>query len=62
MVVLSVALHLAKRPNYDRIDNDLKYRYIKMKGESFGRADSYIKEEIFELQSRTTKLSNRADA
>ena len=33
-VILSSALYLATRPNYDRIDNDLKYRYIRMKGEA----------------------------
>ena len=34
IVVLAVALYIAKQPDYDRIDNDLKYRYIKMKGEA----------------------------
>ncbi len=34
IVVQAVALYFAKQPNYDRIDNDLKYRYIKMKGEA----------------------------
>lgn len=28
------ALYFARQPDYDRIDNDLKYRYIKMKGEA----------------------------
>lgn len=31
---LSAWLYLATRPDYDRIDNDLKYRYIKMKGKA----------------------------
>ena len=30
-MILSSALYFATRPNRDRIDNDLKYRYIKMK-------------------------------
>ena len=48
IAVLSVALHLAKRPNYDRIDNDLKYRYIKMKGDASAEQIATL-EEIFEL-------------
>lgn len=28
------ALYFARQPDYDRIDNDLKYRYIKMKGKA----------------------------
>jgi len=34
IVVLAVALYFAKQPDYNRMDNDLKYRYIKMKGEA----------------------------
>ncbi len=30
-MILSSALYFATRPNYNRIDNDLKYRYIKIK-------------------------------
>ena len=48
IAVLSVALHLAKRPNYDRIDNDLKYRYIKMKGDASAEQIATL-EDIFEL-------------
>ena len=33
-MLLSSALYFATRPNRDRIDNDLKCRYIKMKGEA----------------------------
>lgn len=32
--VLGSALYFSTRPNHDRIDNDLIYRYIKMKGEA----------------------------
>lgn len=42
--VLGSALYFSTRPNYDRIDNDLKYRYIKMKGEA-------TPERIFELEN-----------
>ena len=48
IAVLSVALHLAKRPDYDRIDNDLKYRYIKMKGDASAEQIATL-EDIFEL-------------
>ena len=48
IAVLSIALHLAKRPNYDRIDNDLKYRYIKMKGDASAEQIATL-EDIFEL-------------
>lgn len=41
--VLSSALYFSARPNYNRIDNDLKYRYIKMKGKA-------TPERIFELE------------
>ena len=32
--LLGSALYFTTRPNPDRIDNDLKYRYIRMKGEA----------------------------
>ena len=31
IVLLCTMLYWTARPNYDRIDNDLKYRYLKMK-------------------------------
>lgn len=46
-IVASVALYLEKRPDYDRMDNDLKYRYIKMKGEATPNEISEL-ENIFE--------------
>ena len=33
-IIVSVVFCLEKRPDNDRTDNDLKYRYIKMKGEA----------------------------
>ena len=37
-----------EKPNQDRIDNDLKYRYIKMKGDASAEQIATL-EEIFEL-------------
>ena len=48
IVVLAVALYMAKRPDYDRIGNDLKYRYIKMKGDASAEQIATL-EDIFEL-------------
>ena len=55
IVVLAVALYFAKQPDYDRIDNDLKYRYIKMKGEITPNGISEI-ENIFELNRDNDKI------
>ena len=54
-VILSSALYLATRPNYDRIDNDLKYRYIKMKGEALPERIAEL-EELFELNRDNAKI------
>lgn len=56
IVVLAVALYFAKQPDYDRIDNDLKYRYIKMKGEASPNRIRDL-ENIFEL-NRKTRLNS----
>ena len=55
IVVLAVALYMAKRPDYDRIDNDLKYRYIKMKGDASAEQIATL-EEIFELNRNTEAI------
>lgn len=55
IVVLAVALYFVKQPNYDRIDNDLKYRYIKMKGEISPDGISEL-ENIFELNRDNDKI------
>ena len=47
-IVVSVAFYIEKRPDNDRMDNDLKYRYIKMKGEATPNEISEL-ENIFEL-------------
>lgn len=55
IVVQAVALYFAKQPNYDRIDNDLKYRYIKMKGEASPKQISEL-ENLFELNRDNAKI------
>lgn len=52
---LSAWLYLATRPNYDRIDNDLKYRYIKMKGEATTERISEL-EDLFEIHRDNAKI------
>ncbi|KKB49474.1 hypothetical protein [Parabacteroides gordonii] len=53
--VLGSALYFSARPNYDRIDNDLKYRYIKMKGEATPERISEL-ENLFEINRDNTKI------
>ena len=55
IAVLSVALYLAKRPNYERIDNDLKYRYNKMKGDASAEQIATL-EDVFELNRDNQKI------
>ena len=55
IVLLCTLLYWAAKPNYDRIDNDLKYRYIKMKGEATPERITEL-EEIFELHRDNTKI------
>ncbi|MDE6569967.1 MAG: hypothetical protein K2K43_05025 [Alistipes sp.] len=55
IVLLCTMLYWTARPNYDRIDNDLKYRYIKMKGEATSDRLAEL-EEIFELHRDNTKI------
>ena len=52
---LSAWLYFAIRPNYDRNDNDLKYRYIKMKGEATPERISEL-ENLFEINRDNTKI------
>lgn len=52
---LSAWLYLATRPNYARIDNDLKYRYIKMKGEATPARLAEL-EELFEINRNEAKI------
>ena len=55
IVLLCTMLYWAARPNYDRIDNDLKYRYIKMKGKATSDRIAEL-EEIFELNRDNAKI------
>ena len=55
IVLLCTMLYWAARPNYDRIDNDLKYRYLKMKGEATPERVAEL-EEIFELHRDAAKI------
>ncbi len=55
IVVLSSALYFESRPNYDQRDNDLKYRYIKMKGEATPSVISEL-EDMFELNRNNAKI------
>lgn len=55
IVLLCTMLYWAAKPNYDRIDNDLKFRYIKMKGEATPDRIAEL-EEIFELHRDNTKI------
>ena len=44
-----------EKPNQDRIDNDLKYRYIKMKGNASAEQIATL-EDIFELNRDEQKI------
>ena len=55
IVLLCTMLYWTAKPNYDRIDNDLKYRYIKMKGEALPDRIAEL-EEIFEQHRDNAKI------
>ena len=46
---------ISENPNQDRIDNDLKYRYIKMKGDASAEQIATL-EDIFELNRDNQKI------
>ena len=46
---------ISEKPNQDRIDNDLKYRYIKMKGDALAEQIATL-EDIFELNRNTEAI------
>lgn len=46
---------ISEKPNQNRIDNDLKYRYIKMKGDASAEQIATL-EEIFELNRDNQKI------
>ena len=55
IVLLCTMLYWTTKPNYARIDNDLKYRYIKMKGEATPDRIAEL-EEILELHRDNAKI------
>ena len=55
IVLLCTMLYWTAKPNYDRIDNDLKYRYIKMKGEALPDRIAKL-EELFEQNRDNSKI------
>lgn len=55
IVLLSTVLYWTAKPNYNRIDNDLKYRYIKMKGDATPDRIAEL-EELFELNRDNAKI------
>lgn len=46
---------ISEKPNQGRIDNDLKYRYIKMKGDASAEQIATL-DDIFELNRDTQKI------
>ena len=46
---------ISEKPNQDRIDNDLKYRYIKMRGDTSAEQIATL-EDIFELNRDAQKI------
>lgn len=53
IAVQSVGLYLDWRPDRSRYDNDLKYRYVLMKGEASPKRLSEL-EELFEVERDPT--------
>lgn len=55
IVLLCTVLYWTAKPNYGSIDNDLKYRYLKMKGEATPDRIAEL-EELFELHRDNAKI------
>ncbi len=55
IVLLCTMLYWTAKPNYARIDNDLKYRYLKMKGEATPERIAEL-EELFEQNRDNAKI------
>ena len=55
IVLLCTMLYWTAKPNYDRIDNDLKYRNIKMKGDTTPERIAEL-EDLFELNRNNAKI------
>lgn len=54
-ILLLVALYIERQPDFDRVDNDLKYRYIQMKGEADADRINEL-EDIFELNRNNERI------
>lgn len=59
-VIVSVAFYIEKQPDYGRIDNDLKYRYTKMKGEASPVQIGKL-EKLFELNRDNAGIERRRE-
>ena len=59
-MILSSALYFVTQPNRDHIDNDLKYRYIKMNGEATPDRIAEL-EELFELNRDNAKIRQKIE-
>ena len=57
IAVLSVGLYLKWRPDRGRYDNDLKYRYVLMKGEASPKRLSEL-EELFEVERDQRRIDS----
>ena len=57
IAVLSVGLYLDWRPDRGRYDNDLKYRYVLMKGETSPKRLSEL-EELFETERNQRRIDS----
>lgn len=56
IALLVSALYFERRQNYGRTDNDLKYRYIRMKGEASPESIAGL-ENLFELNRDNGKIN-----
>lgn len=54
-ILLLVALYIERQPDYDRVDNDLKYRYIQMKGEANADRINEL-EDMFEVNRDNERI------
>lgn len=54
--LLASALYFERRQNHDRTDNDLKYRYIRMKGEASPESIAEL-ENLFEFNRDDGKIN-----
>ena len=57
IAVLSVGLYLKWRPDRGRYDNDLKYRYVLMKGEASPKRLAEL-EELFEVERDQRRIDS----